>query len=180
MDTGAPLSVPHDRRLVLMSTDTTSPVVQCQHCGCSFTYSHYGAAGRPRKHCSPECRTAWRDSRPETKEAQRAYRERAKGTDKYLARRRVEKAKYRRHRRERIKGESIDPITVFERDRWKCQLCGCRVVRSIGDNRDSEATLDHIVSIASGGAHAWANVQTACRRCNYLKGASNRGQIRLF
>jgi len=180
LDTGAPLSVPHDRRLVSMPTDTTPSAIQCQHCGVTFTYSHYGSAGRPRKHCSPECRIAWRDARQETKESRRAYRERVKGTDKYLARRRIEKAKYRHHRRERIKGESIDPVEVFSRDKWRCQICGTRITKSIGDNRPREATLDHIVPIAAGGTHSWGNVQSACRQCNSVKGAKKAGQLRFF
>jgi len=41
--------------------------------------------------------------------------------------------------------------------------------------------LDHRRPLSKGGAHTYANCQTACRKCNGLK--SNRavvGQINLF
>lgn len=60
---------------------------------------------------------------------------------------------------------------VFERDDWTCQLCGISVrPRRHAANEPDEATIDHIVPLAMGGAHTAENMQTACRRCNSLKG----------
>ena len=41
------------------------------------------------------------------------------------------------------------------------------------------ATLDHIVPLAAGGAHSYANVQCAHFICNSVKGAGGIGQLRL-
>lgn len=88
------------------------------------------------------------------------------------------KAKTIRRARGRIKAESIDPIAVFERDGWKCRLCGVRTPRSLRGSCDPRAPeLDHIQSLAAGGSHTWTNVQCACRACNIEKGARCIGQF---
>lgn len=70
---------------------------------------------------------------------------------------------------------------LFSRDRWKCQLCGCKVRKIAGKtNYNDEATVDHIIPLSRGGKHSMANCQTACRACNTLKGAKILGQHRLF
>jgi len=61
-------------------------------------------------------------------------------------------------------------MKVFERDGWVCQLCLKPVRRSLPSGHMKEATVDHIVALAAGGAHCMANVQTAHRICNSLKG----------
>lgn len=79
----------------------------------------------------------------------------------------------------RAKYEPINKRRVFERDKWRCQLCGCRVKRT-KEYDVKQATIDHIVPIALGGEHRYANVQTACMECNSKKGATVQGQQRLF
>lgn len=87
-------------------------------------------------------------------------------------------------RRARIKGcsyEVFDPIEIFERDKWRCQLCGRKTPKSLRGTTDDRAPeLDHIVPLALGGAHTRANVQCVCRRCNQTKGANVQGQLRLM
>lgn len=71
-------------------------------------------------------------------------------------------------RRARLKGsvaERVDREVVFARDGWVCGICGLLA------DRDS-ATVDHIIPIARGGPHTYANVQTAHRLCNLRKHAS--------
>lgn len=93
--------------------------------------------------------------------------------------RRTAKAKRRAVTRGR-KAESIDPIKVFERDGWRCQLCGVRTPKRLrGTYEDRAPELDHVVALADGGTHTWGNVQCACRRCNGTKGAESRGQLGL-
>jgi 5-methylcytosine-specific restriction endonuclease McrA len=75
--------------------------------------------------------------------------------------------------------ESINKRRVFERDKWQCQLCGCKVKRT-AQWHPRQATIDHIVPLALGGEHKYANVQTACMECNSKKGATVQGQQRLF
>ncbi|HHW13485.1 MAG TPA: HNH endonuclease [Firmicutes bacterium] len=85
-------------------------------------------------------------------------------------------------RRARIKGlahEVFDPIEVFQRDHWTCQICGAKTPRRLRGTTDDRAPeLDHIVPLALGGQHTRANTQCLCRRCNQAKGAAARGQLR--
>jgi hypothetical protein len=78
-------------------------------------------------------------------------------------------------------GEAIDPIKVFERDKWKCQLCGTRTPKKKrGTYDDNAPELDHILPVSKGGQHRYTNVQCACRRCNGMKNATPLGQMLLF
>lgn len=74
--------------------------------------------------------------------------------------------------------EVIIKEDVFAADRWRCQICGCRVLKRSGQERS--ATLDHIIPMARGGHHVLANAQTACSACNSRKGAgAANDQLRL-
>lgn len=76
--------------------------------------------------------------------------------------------------------ERIDPIKVFERDKWRCHLCRAKTPQKLRGTHDPRAPeLDHIVTLADGGAHTWGNVACACRQCNCSKGATSRGQLGL-
>jgi len=83
-----------------------------------------------------------------------------------------------RARRRGAKFEHIDPIAVFRRDGWRCQLCGLKLKpRDRGTTKPEAPELDHIVPLAAGGDHTWSNVQCACRACNAAKGAKPLGQV---
>ena len=74
----------------------------------------------------------------------------------------------------------IKPEQVFDRDRWRCQLCGCPTPKRLrGKNLPRSPEVDHIVPISQGGGHTWDNVQCLCRACNAIKRATIRGQLRL-
>lgn len=84
----------------------------------------------------------------------------------------------RRARQRGLMHQSIDPILVFERDRWRCKLCGTRAPKAKRGTIDPDAPeLDHIVPLALGGTRTWGNVQCACRACNQKKGATPLGQV---
>lgn len=77
--------------------------------------------------------------------------------------------------------EYINPINVFKRDGWRCQLCGRKLTpKHRGTFRDDAPELDHIIPWARGGEHSYRNTQCACRKCNNKKGARELGQLRLF
>lgn len=61
------------------------------------------------------------------------------------------------------KVESVNRMKVWERDGGICGICG-EVA-----NRDA-FHVDHIVPIARGGEHSYANVQVAHPACNLRKG----------
>ena len=93
------------------------------------------------------------------------------------------KNKHERHRARKKSApmiEKIDRQTVFERDKWTCQICHKRVPRKT-KNIKLRATLDHIVPLSKGGSHTYANVVLAHHICNSSKG--NRAipqQMRLY
>jgi 5-methylcytosine-specific restriction endonuclease McrA len=56
---------------------------------------------------------------------------------------------------------------VFLRDRYICQYCGITC-------KDDNATLDHVHPVSQGGKSSWLNLTTACKPCNYRKGANTK------
>lgn len=126
---------------------------KCRVCSREFSRNHAG-----RKLC-PECKAE------STLVKRREYRKRRKH------RARVQKPSSR---------EVFSSIDVFNRDGWRCQLCGCRVRQyKRKRNMPREATIDHIIPLSRGGQHSIANCHTACRDCNSRKAAQKRGQMRL-
>lgn len=77
--------------------------------------------------------------------------------------------------------ESVDPIKVFERDGWRCHLCGKATPRKLrGSCQPRAPELDHIVPLSLGGDHSYRNTACSCRSCNQIKGAKLIGQPSLF
>lgn len=126
----------------------------CQRCGSAFTPIKSGRQGGPRtKYCSNTC------SRMATHQ----------GKDHCRRARRLGLAYDRRLR----------PQDIFDRDHWRCQLCGRATPKRLRRTTDPRAPeLDHIVPIAKGGSHTVDNTQCACRECNGKKGSTIRGQLR--
>jgi hypothetical protein len=93
-------------------------------------------------------------------------------------------AKYRRRLVVRAAAgtEVVYRKRIFDRDGWRCQLCG-RMTKRKAEVPDPRApVLDHIVPLAAGGTHEPANVQCAHFRCNCLKSDGVHGageQLRL-
>jgi 5-methylcytosine-specific restriction endonuclease McrA len=87
-------------------------------------------------------------------------------------------------RRARILGcdsEQVDPFKVFDRDKWRCALCGVKTPRALRGTYDDRAPeLDHIIPLSLGGPHTYINTQCACRRCNNKKSNKPMGQMLIF
>ncbi|MCK0115988.1 HNH endonuclease [Isoptericola sp. S6320L] len=64
----------------------------------------------------------------------------------------------------------FDPWTIYERDGWRCGVCGGSVDRTVQWPAEGCATLDHRRPIARGGEHTPGNTQLAHWRCNLAKG----------
>lgn len=81
------------------------------------------------------------------------------------------------HRRRALKSgafvEDVDRLVVLERDGWKCHLCGEQIPRDVEWPDLMYPTIDHVVPLAEGGEHSYANVAAAHWSCNAAK--SNRG-----
>lgn len=70
---------------------------------------------------------------------------------------------------------------IFERDGWRCHLCGKKVKKDVPRTDLDGATIDHIIPISLGGADEPSNVATAHWRCNHAKKArAMREQLRLI
>lgn len=91
-------------------------------------------------------------------------------------------AKYRRRTRKRgAYVAHVRRVDVFTRDGWRCQICHRKVSRTAKVPSPRAATLDHIIPLALGGTHEPVNCQTACYRCNCIKGHRGVGdQLRLI
>jgi len=140
--------------------------VACRHCGVMFYKS-----GFAQKCCSDEC----------SLECKKATKKRLMQTEQYKKTRKVHKQKRKALLRGANGADLIDPIKVFERDAWRCGICGAKTNKAMrGTYHPRAPELDHIVALANGGSHTWANVQCSCRACNGRKGASDYGQLMLF
>lgn len=136
--------------------------IACQECGSLFL-----PESSKQVRCSRACKKAA-----------------AKRANKAWAKVSGAKSAYRKARKLRLRGvtvETVNPIKVLERDRWTCQLCGLKTPKRLRGSYDDRAPeIDHIVSLANGGVHSYANVQCACRRCNLLKSGASKSQLLLF
>lgn len=106
------------------------------------------------------------------------------------AKRRLAKQRYGRNHKARARYHGVKYVafpvrSIYERDGYKCQLCGKQVLsKATFRKRDGKIhprspTIDHIVPMCKGGNHEPTNCQTACFICNSRKSASGGGQLRL-
>lgn len=118
---------------------------QCKYCDSPFSVVLGTRGGCQRTFCSKSCSIAhWKP---------------------------IHKA-IRRARERTATIESVDRRVVFRRDDWRCHLCGDMTRKDlIGTKHPLAPEVDHIVPIAKGGEHTYANTACAHRRCNLTKGA---------
>lgn len=88
----------------------------------------------------------------------------------------------RRARRFRVAYEPVDRMEVFDRDAWRCQVCGRKTLLGrIGTAHPRAPELGHRVPVSRGGAHTYENTQCERRRCNASKSnKSEAGQLPLW
>lgn len=67
-------------------------------------------------------------------------------------------------------------VQVWTRDGWVCSSCGNDITRGNADAAH-DATVDHIVAKAAGGADVMSNLVSMCRRCNGTK--QDRSYVRV-
>jgi 5-methylcytosine-specific restriction endonuclease McrA len=85
--------------------------------------------------------------------------------------------RWRDNHRKRVKSgverEHIDRHAIFERDGYRCQICGKKTRGKYP--APSSPSLDHIIPLSKGGSHTWDNVRCAHFGCNARKraGAAN-------
>lgn len=77
--------------------------------------------------------------------------------------------------------EAVNPTRVFERDGWRCHLCGGLTRKAArGTYHPKAPELDHIVPLAKGGEHSYRNTACAHRKCNAAKSDTVMGQPSLL
>lgn len=124
----------------------------CRWCGVEYV-PEYGSL---RTHY---CTTACRDKASNARRSGSTHRRRAKNHGCELS--------------------YVNKSVVFERDGWKCQLCGCDTpVEARGKGLPNSPELDHAVPLSMGGAHTYENTQCMCRACNGWKAARTMDEAR--
>lgn len=87
-------------------------------------------------------------------------------------------------RRARIRNAYRAPVSrrkIYERDGYKCHLCGERTDPNARVPHPHAPTLDHLIPLSRGGTHEPINVATACFICNSRKSHVGTGdQLLLF
>ena len=126
---------------------------RCKQCGNAFTSS-----SRSKVHCSIECRKQTEKDRRKDQNARRELRKRGGSTSGERV--------YRRH--------------IYERDGWRCRICGKKVNRLLKYPHPRSASIDHIKPIAHGGTHEPCNVQLAHWICNAARRDNGGVQQRIF
>jgi 5-methylcytosine-specific restriction endonuclease McrA len=99
-----------------------------------------------------------------------------------VERKRIEKD-MRRKRRARLRAVRVEPVNsvkVYERDRWRCGLCGKQVNKRLEYPHPMSASLDHVIPLSLGGEHSMANVQLAHLSCNVEKSNGGWQQLALI
>lgn len=72
--------------------------------------------------------------------------------------------------------EHVYRSRIFERDGWRCRLCGKKTKRDAVAPHPLAPVLDHIIPLAKGGTHEPSNTQCAHFLCNSRKGDRGGGE----
>jgi 5-methylcytosine-specific restriction endonuclease McrA len=80
----------------------------------------------------------------------------------------------RRRRRAKLRESATTPYLrgdIFERDGWKCGICGGPINRRLPSSHSRGPSIDHIIPISLGGPDTPDNVQAAHLSCNKARQA---------
>lgn len=135
----------------------------------------YRAAHPLGESSCPHCSSTFRLTRADQVYCSQRCKDRASG-------KRTRPDARRRARKRGSATEPVRPAAVFSRDGWRCGLCSRSIPASLSYPHPDSASVDHIVPLAFGGAHTYANVQAAHLRCNQRKSTGVFGdaeQLRL-
>lgn len=150
---------------------TLHPTRPCDDCGVETPRGAYWT----KVHRCPPCRASHlasgaRRRREEGSEAFLAAeaRWRAKNPDKLRS-----KNWRKRALRREATIEEFDHREVFERDKWRCQVCRHKISPKTKWPHPRSASLDHIIPLSERGPHSRANTRLVCFACNVSRG--NRG-----
>ena len=128
--------------------------------------------------CSRCWNQRWRADHPERarelRNAQMA-RWRSRNPEAALEKWRKDRAR-RRALEQGVDTENFTHNQVYERDGWRCGICGRKVNAERSYPHPMSASLDHVVPLSAGGSHVLANVRCTHLRCNIMRGARGGGE----
>jgi 5-methylcytosine-specific restriction endonuclease McrA len=75
--------------------------------------------------------------------------------------------------------EQFDAREVFDRDNWKCGICGKKIDKDKAWPNLDCASLDHIVPVSKGGGHTRSNTRATHLHCNVSRQDRGGGQMML-
>jgi hypothetical protein len=164
--------------------------VRCKGCAREFVHR---ASGRAKRFCSPDCLAACRNLEwPRPTESSvpwasclfcrrwfSARRGRFTCPQRACVRRRERSKRVVLDAKRRLSvraGEDFSRQEIFERDRWRCGLCGKRVREDLDWPKHGAPSIDHVIPLSRGGEHTRQNVQLAHLGCNWSKNGRVAGQ----
>lgn len=139
---------------------------QCDICG-----NEYSLDGKRIDSlcCSDECQREM---------ARRNYASKMKSDPLFVLKVRSNEYK-RKARKKNAFLEEVDRDYVMARDKWTCHLCKEKIPKNAAWPDRLFGTLDHIIPLAKGGKHSYANIKAAHLTCNCSKNDKIIGQIGL-
>lgn len=85
------------------------------------------------------------------------------------------RARYRARKRDAWV-EDVDRDVVLKRDRWVCGICGEKIPRTAIYPDPLSPSIDHVIPLAVGGEHSYANTQASHFLCNSVKQHRGEGE----
>lgn len=153
----------------------------CPKCGEDKALAEFGKDRHKPDGLQSRCRSCQRQLTAARRAANPDYRqprrspEVARKNAKRWRQRNPEKARaqaaLRRASKRAADTERFSYGEIYERDQWKCQICGEAINREAQHPSPMSRSVDHRIPIARGGAHTRANCQAAHLRCNLRKHA---------
>lgn len=130
----------------------------CVVCG-----KYFKSSNKTTITCGRSCGKRLSDKTRSINASNRRFERTGRHDDSDLIHRRA-KAEWKRQ------GDVIDREQLFERDGWRCYICGDSTPKELmGSHHPKAPEIDHVVPFAAGGQHTWVNTACACRACNSAK-----------
>lgn len=72
--------------------------------------------------------------------------------------------------------EDFEEIEIFERDKWRCQICKKKIDPTLRKPNLMSKSIDHIVPVAQIGGWTRANVRASHLICNIRRNKYGGGE----
>ncbi len=99
-----------------------------------------------------------------------------RGNPEHYRKAQLIKAKRRRAKVRGLESENVDRDEVGRRDGWRCGICHRKINQRLVYPHLKSASLDHVIPLAAGGVHTYANSRIAHLDCNVRRGTVCSGE----